>query len=327
MEKLFRASDIKREALAAEKRIKQYIRETPVEYSPYFSKLGNCQVYLKLENLQITRSFKLRGALNKLLSLDRKQLEKGVVAASSGNHGAALAYGLKIFGAKGTIYLPHYTSPTKIECLRNYDIDLIFHGDDCLQTEKLAIEEAKNKNLTYIPPYNDPQIIGGQATVGIELERQLSNIDAVFIPVGGGGLISGIAGYLKSSSNKIRIIGCQPINSCVMYESVKAGRVVEQEIKPTISEGTAGGIEEDSLTFYICRRYVDDFILVSEEEIKEAMKLIISKHSFLVEGAAALSLASWLKAKDQFTNKNVVLIISGAKISFDRLQEIICRRK
>ncbi len=327
MEKLLRSSDIKREALAAEKRIRQYIRETPVEYSPYFSKLGDGQVYLKLENLQITRSFKLRGALNKLLSLDKEELEKGVITASSGNHGAAFAYGLKILGGKGTIYLPNYTSPTKVEYLRNYGIHLVFYGDDCLQTEKMATETAKNKNLTYVTPYNDPQIIGGQATVGIELERQLANIDAVFIPVGGGGLISGVAGYLKSNNNKIKIIGCQPINSCVMYESVKAGRVVEQELKPTISEGTAGGIEEDALTFHICRRYVDDFILVSEEEIREAMKLIIAKHSFLVEGAGALSLASWLKVKDAFKNKTVVLIISGAKISFDRLQEIICNQK
>jgi len=327
VEELITKLGVKREALEAERRIRKYIRETPLEYSPYLSQLGESQVYLKLENLQLTRSFKLRGALNKLLSLEREELEKGVITASSGNHGTALAYALRIFGGKGTIYLPCYTSPSKIDALRNYGVELILHGDDCIQAEMLARETARKKNLTYIPPYNDPKIIGGQATVGIELERQLAEIDAVFIPVGGGGLIAGVAGYLKANSDKVEIIGCQPVNSCVMYESVKAGRVVDIESKPTISDGTAGGIEEDSLTFHICRRYVDDFILVSEEEIKQAMRLIIEQHSLLVEGAAALSVACWLKAKDKFKNKTVVLIISGAKITLEKLKEVICKEK
>ncbi len=327
MEELITKLGVKREALEAERRIRKYIRETPLEYSPYLSQLGESQVYLKLENLQLTRSFKLRGALNKLLTLEKKELEKGVITASSGNHGTALAYALKIFGGKGKIFVPRYISPSKIDSIRNYGLELICHGDDCIQAEMLAKDTARKKNITYIPPYNDPKIIGGQATVGLELERKLAEIDAVFIPVGGGGLIAGVAGYLKANSNKVEIIGCQPVNSCVMYESVKAGRVVDIESKPTISDGTAGGIEEDSLTFHICRRYVDDFILVSEEEIKQAMRLIIEQHSLLVEGAAALSVASWLKAKDKFKNKTVVLIISGAKITLEKLKEVICKEK
>lgn len=315
--------NIKKEALEAEKRIRKYTRETLIEYSPYLSQSTNCNVYLKLENLQFTGSFKFRGALNKLLSLSKKEREKGVITASSGNHGAAFAYGLKILGSEGIIYLPHYTSKAKIETLRYYNARIKFYGDDCIQTEIFAKEAARKKNMLYISPYNDPKIIGGQATVGIELERQLKKIDVIFVPIGGGGLISGIAGYLKSSARNIEIIGCQPANSAVMYESIKAGKIVEIESKPTISDGTAGGIEPGALTFDICKQYVDDYILVSEDEIKKAIKLIIEKHSLLIEGAGALSVASFIKAKEKFENKNVVLIISGSRISLEKLKEIL----
>jgi threonine dehydratase len=167
-------------------------------------------------------------------------------------------------------------------------------------------------------------IIAGQATVGIEIMRQLETIDAVFVPVGGGGLMSGIAGYMKSQNGKIRLIGCQPENSPVMYESVKAGRIVQMESKPTIAEGSAGGIEEGSITFPICRDCVDEYILVSEEEIKTAIRLVLDKSFMLIEGAAALSVACFLKEKQRFKNKNVILVISGKKISMDKLKKIIC---
>ena len=147
-------------------------------------------------------------------------------------------------------------------------------------------------------------------------------MDAVLVPVGGGGLISGIAGYLKSVNPDIEIIGCQPQNSAVMYESIKAGRILEMESKPTISDGTAGGIEPGSITFDICNQYVDNYLLVTEDEIKAAIKLIIEKHFLLIEGAAALSVACFIKARERFRNKNVVLILSGSKISLDKLKQI-----
>ena len=315
--------DIKKEALEAEKRIRKHIRETPVEYSPYLSQLGNCKVYLKLENLQLSGSFKLRGCMNKLLYLNKKEKEKGVVTASTGNHGAAFAYTIKKLGLKGTIYLPENASQTKIEALRYYGIDLKFYGTDCVKTEDFARETAEKNNLIFISPYNDPKIIGGQATVGIELQTQIKKIDAVFIPVGGGSLISGIAGFLKSINKNIEIIGCQPENSPVMYESIKAGKIIEMESKPTISDGSAGGIEQGAITFDICKNLVDDFVLVTEEEIKEAIKLFLEKHYMLIEGAAALSVASFVKVKERYKNKKVVLIISGAKISIDKLKEVL----
>ena len=316
--------NVREEALEAEKKIRPYIRETSVEYSPYFSQEGGCRVFLKLENQQLTGCFKLRGAMNKFLSLSSEQKEKGIVTASSGNHGVAVAYLLHKFDSKGTIYLPEYASQAKIEALCLYGADIKFFGDDCVKTEELARKTAEKEGLEYISPYNDPKTVGGQATAGIELERQVEKIDSVLIPVGGGSLIAGIAGYLKSVNKKIEIIGCQPVNSAVMYESLKAGKILEMESKPTISDGSAGGIEPGAITFDICKNFVDDFILVTEDEIKNAIKLCLERHYMLVEGAGALSVASFIKEKKRFRNKNVVLIISGAKISLDVLKEIFC---
>lgn len=315
--------DLKKEVERAERRIRKYIRFTPAEYSPFFSQQGDCKVNLKLENTQLTGSFKLRGTMNKLLSLTKKERKKILVTASSGNHAAAFAYGLKKLGLKGIIYLPGYTSKAKLEALKFYDVVLKLYGTDCVKTEIHAREEADKNDLEYIPPYNDLKIIGGQGTIGIELKDQLDQIDAVLVPVGGGGLISGIASYLKSFDPSPEIIGCQPENSPVMAESIKAGEILEMESKPTLSDGSAGGIEKGSITFDICKKYVDDFILVSEEEIREAIKLLLERHFMLAEGAGVLALASYMKEKERFKGKKVVLIISGSKISLDKLQEVI----
>ncbi len=315
--------NLKKEAEKAERKIRKHIRETPLEYSPFFSQRGDCEVHLKLENMQLTGSFKLRGTMNKLLSLSKKERKTILVTASSGNHGTAFAYAVKKMGLRGIIYLPGHTSKVKVEAMKYYDVVLKFFGTDCVNTEEHAIKEALKNNFKYIPPYNDLKIIGGQGTIGIELKKQLEKIDAVLVPVGGGGLISGIAGYLKSLDENIEIIGCLPENSPVMYESIKAGKIIEMESKPTLSDGSAGGIEQSSITFDICKKYVNDFILVSEEEIKEAIKLVLEKHFMLIEGAGALSVASFMKAKERFKGKTVVLILSGSKISLEKLKEVI----
>ena len=315
--------DLKREVERAERRIQKHIRETPLEYSPFLSQEGDCEIHLKLENMQLTGSFKLRGTMNKLLSLTKKEKKSILVTASSGNHGAAFAYAIKKMGLKGIVYLPGYTSKAKLDSLKYYDVVTKMFGTDCVNTEIHAREEAEKNDFVYIPPYNDLRIIGGQGTIGIELRRQLESIDVVLVPVGGGGLISGIAGYLKSLDEKIEIVGCQPLNSAVMAESIHAGEIVEMESQPTLSDGSAGGIEQGSITFDICQKYVNDFILVSEDEIREAIKLVLDKHFMLVEGAGALTVASFLKAKESFQGKKVVLVISGAKISMDVLKDVI----
>lgn len=307
----------------AEKRIREFIRYTPLEFSFYLSKKTQSEVFLKLENIQITRSFKIRGAVNKILSLSEAQRKKGILTASSGNHGAAVSYVSKKLGIKAALFLPSYVPKTKIESLKIYDPEIEIFGDDCLEAELKAKKEANKKGATYISPYNDLEIIAGQGTIGIELTEQLPEMDVVIVPVGGGGLVSGLAGYLKSKNPEIEIIGAQPENSPVMYESLKAGRILEMESKPTLSDGTAGGIEQGSITYDLCRDYVDRFVILSEHEIKQAIKLVIEKEHFLIEGAAALSVAALMKEKENFIHKKVVLIISGSKLSLEKLKQII----
>lgn len=315
--------DVKSEVLTAEKRIREHILETPVDYSPVLSRMGNCRVFLKLENVQISGSFKLRGAVNKYLSLSTEDRNGYIVSASSGNHGAAFAYTLDKFGGKGVIYLPEIVSPTKLKALRMYQVDIKLHGDDGIKSEIFAKETALKNNQIFVSPYNDPQIIGGQGTVGIELMRQLETIDAVFVPVGGGGLISGVAGYLKQIDGSISIIGCQPENSRVMYESLQAGRILDLESEPTISDGTAGGIEPGAITFDLCKKYVDDFVLATEDEIKHAIRFLLENHYLLVEGAAALQVAAFLKTIEQYAGKDVVLILSGKRIGLETLKSVL----
>lgn len=315
--------NVKKEVLEAEKRIRTYIRETPLEFSPYLSKMGNSNVYLKMENIQLTGSFKARGAMNKILSLPKGT---EITTASSGNHGLAVAYALSKLGGTGTIYLPTTTAPVKIERLRNYDIPLEFYGTDSVEAEILAKEIADRDNKVFISPYNDLEIIGGQGTIGIELTRQLAKIDVVFVTIGGGGLISGIAGYLKDLNPSVEIVGCLPLNSAVMYESIKAAKIIDLESKPTLSDGSAGGIEPNAITFELCQRYVDHYILVNEEEIAHAILLMLEKHHMVVEGAAGVTVAAYLKEKDRFEGENVVLIICGGNIGFRQLKEIICNK-
>jgi len=320
--------DVKTEVLEAEKRIRRFIRETPLEYSPYLSRVADCNVYLKLENIQLTGSFKYRGAVNKILSLTGPEQKKGIITSSSGNHGAAFTYAAKKLGCKGTLYLPENISPAKLEPIRLYGAeDIVFYGTDVVETEIFARQRAEKKASLYISAYNDPKIIGGQGTIAVELMRQMKRIDAVFAPIGGGGLMSGIAGYLKKTAPQVKIIGCQPENSPVMAESVKAGRIIEMVSKPTLADGSAGGIEPGAITFAICREYVDEYVLVSETQLEDALRLSLEKNHMLIEGAAALSMGAFLKKNEQFKGSEVVLIISGKKISIDTIKKILCRTK
>lgn len=315
--------DIKNEVLQAEKRIQTHVRETPLDYSIALSRMTNTNTYLKCENLQYTGSFKIRGAFNKLLSLTPSQQQQGLITASSGNHGAAVAFGLNKLHLPGTVFVPENTSSTKIENIRNYDAALEFYATDCMQTEIYARNYARQHNMIFISPYNDPQVIAGQGTIAVELARQLDKIDVVLVPIGGGGLIAGIAGYLKAVSPKTKVYGCLPKNSPVMAESIKVGQIIDLETMTTLSDATAGGIEPDAITFELCKKLVDDYILVSEEEIKDAIISLIKTQHLLIEGAAAVALAALIKNADQFRAKNVVVILSGGNISLETLSRLL----
>lgn len=315
--------DIKKEVLDAENRIHSYVRETPLDFSVPLSKITKANVYLKCENLQYTNSFKVRGAFNKLLSLTPEQRQKGVVTASSGNHGAAVAFGLTTLKIPGIVFVPENASTAKVENIRNYEAKLEFYATDCMQTELHAMEYAKKHGMVYISPYNDLKVIGGQGTIAVELLRQLNHIDVVLAAIGGGGLISGISGYIKAVSPKTQVIGCLPENSPVMAESVKAGKILDMETLPTISDATAGGIEAGSITFDICKEYVDDYILVSEQEIKNAILTSIQSQHLLIEGASGVALASLIKNAKQFASKNIAVVLSGGNISIDTLKKCL----
>lgn len=325
------AMDVRKEVIEAEKRIRPYVMETPLEYSRYLSALGDCRVFLKLENVQRTGSFKFRGAANMMLSLTPEELRRGVITSSTGNHGAAFAEMVEILNsqnpgsAKGTIFLPETASEAKQKVMRSYDVKLSFHGTDTVDTEAHARTTAEKEQQVFVPPYNHEKIVGGQGTIGLELERQINKPDTVLVPVGGGGLASGIAGYMKEtqSTKHTRMTGCLPEASPVMYESVKAGHIVEMDSLPTLSDGTAGGIEPGSITFDICRQYLDDYLLLTEKEIADAVRLILENHYMLIEGSAALPVAAFKKYIKRFKNQTVVLIISGKKITLEQLKKII----
>ena len=311
------------DALAAAERIAPFVRRTPLDHSPYFSERTRANVWLKLENLQHTGSFKLRGAFNKLLSLSDVERAAGVIAASSGNHGAALAFALEKLGVQGTIYVPEGTSSVKVDAIRRAGAEVCFFGRDGVETERHARAQAAEQGKLYLSPYNDAVIVAGQATCGVEIAGQLPEVDAVFIAVGGGGLIAGTGGYLKSIRPDVAVVSCQPSASAVMTRSVEAGCILDIPSEPTLSDGTAGGIEEGAITFELCRDTVDEYVLVSEAQVVEAMRAFIDHHHMLLEGAAGVALAGLLAAGDRYAGRNVAVVICGGNISRETLRTVI----
>ncbi len=299
--------------------IKEEIRTTPLEYSPAFSKLTGAEVFLKLENYQLSGSFKLRGVINKTLRLSEEEINSGLVACSTGNHGAAFAHSVDKFGYNGLLFLPENVSKAKLEALKHYRVNIDVHGRDCVLTEAHARSYAKEHGQVLLHPYNDEEIVCGQGTLGKEIVDQLNSLpDAIIAPVGGGGLIAGVGAYLKSVGDA-KVIGCQPVNSAVMYESLKAGKIMDLESFDTLSDATAGGIEQNSITFEMCQDFVDEIYLIPEDHIRGAIKLLVEKHQMIVEGAAAMTLGTLIENGDLFKGKSVVLILSGKKLTSDQL--------
>jgi threonine dehydratase len=315
--------NVLQEILQAEHKIRPFIRQTPLEFSSHLSKLTGSEVFLKLENLQLTGSFKVRGAMNALLSLTSEQRARGVVTASSGNHGIAVAFGLNTLNINGTIFLPENTSTAKVEAIRNNGVAIRFWSTDCVLTEAHARTYAHHNDMVYISPYNNVHVIAGQGTIGVELCQQIRHVDVVLAALGGGGMISGIAEYLKTVFPHTMVIGCSPEHSPIMAKSVQAGQILEMESLPTLSDGTAGGIEKESITFPLCQRLVDGYILVSEEEIRQATRLFIETHHMLIEGAAGVPLAALLKMPEKFRDKKIVIILCGANLSLETLKIVL----
>lgn len=306
--------NLKDRIVAADAAIRPYARITQLQHSPMLSEMTGAKVYLKLENLQATGSFKVRGAVNKLKLLDDLQRRRGVVAASTGNHAAAVAFGLKELGIPGFIFVPETTAPAKLENIRKLGGDVRFFGDEGGATEIHARAYANEHGMTYVSPYNDFDVVAGQGTIGLEIAQQLPEVDAVIASLGGGGLIGGIASYLKAVKPQTWALAASARNSKAMMESVRAGRVVESRHLPTLSDGTAGGIEFGAVTFDLCTQLVDDFTDVTEEEIADAMRLIAKAHHMIVEGSAGVAVAALLAHKERLVGKSVVVVLCGANV-------------
>ena len=314
--------DVAAEVGAAEARIRPHLLTTPLLPAAGLSSEIGSTVVLKCENLQHTGSFKARGALSKTLSLSRTELDRGIVTASTGNHGAAVAHAARVVGAEVLVVVPEGANPSKLAAIERLGARIHVHGSDSVESEIGARALASERGATFISPYNDPQVIGGQGTLGLELLEQVDRLAAVYVAVGGGGLASGVAGIVKSLSPSTRVIGCSPAASAVMYHSLKAGHVLEMPSEPTLSDGTAGGVERDAITFDILSRLLDDFVTVDEPQIRRAFLDLIELEHLLVEGSAAMAYAAARVHADPAEGATAV-ILCGGNVGVDRLRGIL----
>ncbi len=306
----------------ARARIGSHVRQTYLERSPAFSELTGANVFFKCENLQHTGSFKLRGAINKFLSLSPQQQGFGVVAASTGNHGKAVAFTADLFNSKATVFVPEQSEPTKIAGIKQLGASVRLAGTDCVEAEQVARAFAREHRSEYVSPYNDLDVIAGQGTIGIEIDEQLKQVDAVYVSMGGAGLITGIGAYLKSRQPGCQMIGCSPANSPVMIQSLQAGRLLDLPSRETLSDGTAGGVEPGSITFELCQQLVDQCVTVSETEIRDNLVRFIEAQGMLIEGSAAVAIAGLMKTSHPLRGKNIVVVLCGANIGINRLEQV-----
>ena len=303
-------------------RIASVVEQTPLVRSASFSDELGADVWFKLENHQATGSFKLRGASNRLLTLADAQRTRGCVAASSGNHGAAVACASQKLGVECIVFVPEQTSPAKVDKIRHYGGDVRIFGTDGLDTEEHARAFAAGNGKFYLSPYNDDQVIAGQGTCGIEIVEALPELDAVFVAVGGGGLIGGVGCVLKEHDASIRVYGCQPLASPVMARSVAAGKILDLPSAATLSDGTAGGIEQGSVTFPLNQAVVDDWIVVDEAAIAGAMRRYMNSEGDIIEGAAGVAVAGLLERRSEIAGKTVAVVICGGNVADATLQKV-----
>jgi len=300
----------------AQKNIASYAKLTPLVPSRFLSELCKGNVFLKLENQQLTRSFKIRGVINKLLSLSAEEKSKGVITASAGNHGMAVAYGAHKLGFQAKIVVPTHAPQVKVEGIRQFGAELVLYGETYDEAEKKAKELAAQEGKLYISSYNDELIVAGHGTVGLEILKELPMVDVVIVPVGGGGLIGGIAIAVKSQRPTVKVIGVQSTASPVMFESLKTGKIVppHRHERYTIAEGLVGAVDKGSITFGIAQRYVDYVMLSREESIRQAVYLLWKNEKEVVEGSGAAGVALLLENKDLFSGQTVAVVISGGNI-------------
>ena len=297
-------------------RIKDYVTQTLCLGSRVHEGL-----FFKTENFQKTGSFKFRGATAKLSSLGN---DVPVITASSGNHGIACSQAAVTTGHALTVVLPESVARVKLSKIQSFGVKTILHPGDSGRAERHARTLAEETGFAYVSPYNDPEIIAGQGTIGIEMLAQLSQVDNVFISLGGGGLVSGVGAVLKIANPKVRIFGVSAIHSAALAASIRAGKILETEHLETLADGCAGGVDEDAMTLPLAAATIDDLIECSEAEITQALRALAWEETLIVEGAAALAYAGYLKQAEELAGQTSVVLLCGGNFDKARLHKILC---
>lgn len=307
----------------AKQKIADFALKTPLSHSHFLSDICNAKIYLKNENLQRTGAYKIRGAYNKIANLSESQKKNGVIAASAGNHAQGVAISAKNFGIKSTIVMPESTPLLKVSATKNLGAEVILKGDNFDESYDFAIKYAKKNNMSFIHPFEDDLVIAGQGTVMLEMLDDINDLDAVLVPVGGGGLISGVASAAKQINPDIKIVGVSAKGAPAMYESYKNKKIKNSKSVRTIADGIAVR-DVNAKNLDIILECVDDFVQVDDEEIAEAVLFLLEKHKIIVEGAGAASVAALLHKKMKFKkDSKIAAILSGGNIDVQMLNIII----
>lgn len=304
----------------ADKNLSGVVKKTKLIHSDYFSEISGNEIFIKPENMQHTGAFKLRGAYNKISQLTAEEKNKGVITSSAGNHAQGVAFAAQKLGVKAVICMPATTPILKVEATKNFGAEVILHGDGFDDAYKHSLELQKKFGYIYVHPFNDREVILGQGTTALEIINELKDVDAILVPIGGGGFASGISLATKLVSPQVKVIGVEPENAACMKAAIDAGKIISLKSADTVADGcavkTAG-----SLTFEFCKKYLDEIITVNEMEIMSALLSLIEKHKLIAEGAGVLSLAALSKLN--FKNKKVVAIVSGGNIDISTLSGLI----
>lgn len=306
----------------AQENLSKILKATPLIHSKAFSHESNNEIYIKPENLQLTGSFKIRGAYNKIFNLDKESKDKGLVAASAGNHAQGVAYSAKALGVRACIVMPKSTPLIKVEATRAYGAEVVLFGDCYDEAYKKALELQDEKGYTFIHPFDDEEVIIGQGTLGLEIMESLKTVDSIIVPIGGGGLISGIALAAKSINPNVQIIGVEPEGAKAMWLSVRENHLTELNRVDTIAEGVAVK-KPGELTYQMVRQYVDEIVTVTDVDIMDAFLLLLEKEKLIGENAGVLSLAALKKL--YYNNKKIVCVVSGGNIDVVTISELINR--
>ncbi|MGB7095194.1 MAG: hydroxyectoine utilization dehydratase EutB [Anaerolineales bacterium] len=304
----------------ANKRIRETVQRTPLIKSAWLSDFTGREIYLKLECLQVTGSFKIRGATNKILSLSEDERNRGVIAVSSGNHGRAVAYVARQYGLPAVICVSETVPENKVTAIQDLGAEVMVTGKTYDEATETALQVQQDRGLTMIHPFDDPDVIAGQGTIGLEIMNQLPDVETVIVPLSGGGLLGGIALALKSIQPGIETIGVSMDKGAAMIDSLNAGRVVEILEEPSLADALIGGLgPENRYTFKINQKYVDRTLLVSEHEIAAGMTFALDNEHLVVEGGGAVGIAALLAEKVTDLGGKVALVISGSNVKMSTL--------